>query len=278
MRAERPLDARATPAGSRRPGRGFKPLGEIPASLYTTYAAAGFLGLVAVWSLLTSTRAVDPLFLPSPAEILRRGWELFRDMGFGADVAATVLRVFLGFAAASAVALPLGILMGVYRPIEALVEPLVSFARYMPASAFIPLLILWVGVGEAEKVAVIFLGSVFSLVLMVAVHIRQAQRELVEAAYTLGASDAFVVRHVILPNAWPAIYDTLRLVLGWAWTYIIVAELVAADSGIGHVILQSQRMLNTGNIIFGILVIGVIGLVSDLVMKAAGRALFAWRG
>lgn len=278
MREERSLEMRSTPAGRRRPGRAFKPLGEIPAPAYTAFAAAGFLGLVAVWSLLTYTRMVDPLFLPAPVDILRRGLELFRDMGFGADVLATVLRVFAGFAAACVVALPLGILTGVYRPIEALVEPLVSFARYMPASAFIPLLILWVGVGEAEKVAVIFLGSVFSLVLMVAVHVRQAQRELVEAAYTLGASDAFVVRHVILPNAWPAIYDTLRLVLGWAWTYIIVAELVAAESGIGHVILQSQRMLDTGNIIFGILVIGVIGLVSDLVMKAIGRALFAWRG
>lgn len=255
----------------------FEPLGSFPPFLYVVIAAGGIAAFLAVWSLLTYTGFVDPLFLPTPTDILNNGIRLFTQFNFADDILATVYRVLLGFLIAAAVAVPTGILMGVFRPIEAFLEPLVSFARYLPASAFIPLLILWIGIGNTEKIAVIFLGSVFSIVLMVAVHVHHTRRELLEAAYTLGAKNWFVLRHVIVPSALPDIYDTLRLVLGWAWTYIIVAELVAADSGIGFVILQSQRMLRTGDIIFGIVVIGVIGLITDLLMKWLGNALFRWR-
>nr|WP_276718081.1 ABC transporter permease [Kyrpidia tusciae] len=255
----------------------FKPFQPISPTWYLALALCGFVGFLGIWSLVTYTGSIDKLFLPTPTDILQNGIRMFAEFNFLNDIFATVWRVLLGFALAAVVAVPLGILMGVYRPIEAILEPLVSFARYMPASAFIPLLILWVGIGDAEKVSVIFLGSLFSLILMVAVHVHHVRRELTEAAYTLGAKDGFVVRHVVIPAAFPEIYDTLRLVLGWAWTYVIVAELVAAKSGIGYVILQSQRMLQTADIIFGIVVIGFIGLLSDLLMKGLGFALFRWR-
>jgi len=123
---------------------------------------------------------------------------------------------------------------------------------------------------------VIFIGSFFQIVLMVAVTVGATRRDLVEAAYTLGANARGIVRRVLLPSAAPAIAETLRLVLGWAWTYVIVAELIGASSGIGHMITDSQALLNTGQIIFGIILIGIIGLVSDLGFKRANRALFPW--
>ena len=173
-------------------------------------------------------------------------------------------------------ALPLGVAMGAYKPIEAFFEPFVSFARYLPASAFIPLLILWAGIGEAQKLAVIFIGSFFQLVLMIAVTVGNTRRDLVEAAYTLGVSDRSLIRRVLMPGAAPEIAEMLRMVLGWAWTYVIVAELIGASSGIGHMITDSQALLATDQIIFGIIVIGLIGLVSDFAFKWVNRRLFPW--
>ncbi|MDP3321426.1 MAG: ABC transporter permease subunit, partial [Bosea sp. (in: a-proteobacteria)] len=138
------------------------------------------------------------------------------------------------------------------------------------------LLILWAGIGEAQKLLVIFIGSVFQLILMIAVAVGSIRRDLVDAAYTLGATDTSVVRRVLLPNAAPEIAEIFRLVLGWAWTYVIVAELIGSSSGIGHMITDSQALLNTGQIIFGIIVIGLIGLVSDFLFKAVNQRLFPW--
>lgn len=166
--------------------------------------------------------------------------------------------------------------MGAYRPTEAFFEPFVSFARYLPASAFIPLLILWAGIGELQTLLVIFIGSSFQLVLMVAVVVGNTRRDLVEAAYMLVANDRSLVARVLLPNAAPEIAEILRLVLGWAWTYVIVAELIGASSGIGHMITDSQALLAIGQIIFGIIVIGLIGLGTDFAFKAANRRLFPW--
>jgi len=123
---------------------------------------------------------------------------------------------------------------------------------------------------------VIFIGSFFQIVLMVAVTVGGIRRDLVEAAYTLGASDTGIVRRVLLPGSAPDIAEILRLVLGWAWTYVIVAELIGSSSGVGHMITDSQALLNTGQIVFGIIVIGVIGLISDFLLKYVNQRLFAW--
>ena len=130
--------------------------------------------------------------------------------------------------------------------------------------------------GETQKLMVIFIGSFFQIVLMVAVSVGATRRDLVEAAYTLGASNSGIVRRVLLPASAPDIAETLRLVLGWAWTYVIVAELIGASSGIGHMITDSQSLLATDQIIFGIIVIGLIGLASDLLFKWVNRRLFPW--
>ena len=236
-----------------------------------------FVVFVAAWALATLGGFVSRTFLADPITMLQDGWTLLTRFGFAYDIGMTIWRVVGGFVLAAAVAVPLGILMGAFKPVEAFFEPFVSFARYLPASAFVPLLILWAGIGETQKLLVIFIGSVFQVILMVAVAVGQTRRDLVDAAYTLGSTDRGVVRRVLIPANAPEIAEILRLVLGWAWTYVIVAELIGSSSGIGHMIIDSQALLATGQMIFGIIVIGVIGLISDFLFKALNRSLFPWR-
>jgi NitT/TauT family transport system permease protein len=253
-----------------------KPLAPVDPRTRIVLGVAFFIVFFAVWAAATFGGFVSKTFLADPLTMVRSGWTLLTEHGFLHDIGMTVWRVLGGFLIAAALAVPLGVFMGAYKPVEAFFEPFVSFARYLPASAFIPLLILWAGIGEAQKLAVIFIGSFFQLVLMIAVSVGNTRRDLVEAAYTLGALDRGVVARVLLPSSAPEIAETLRMVLGWAWTYVIVAELIGASSGIGHMITDSQALLATDQIIFGIIVIGLIGLVTDLAFKAANRKLFPW--
>ena len=255
----------------------FQPLEPVGTTARIGLGIAFFVLFVAAWAFATVGGYVTPTFLADPATMAREGWELLAKHGFVRDIGMTIWRVVGGFALAAIIAVPLGIAMGTYKSVEAFFEPFVSFARYLPASAFIPLLILWAGIGEAQKLLVIFIGSVFQLILMVAVSVGNTRRDLVEAAYTLGARDWGIVARVLIPSSAPEIAEILRLVLGWAWTYVIVAELIGSSSGIGHMITDSQALLATGQIIFGIIVIGLIGLASDFLFKGVNQALFPWR-
>lgn len=255
----------------------IRPFQPVSARTRVLLGLSFFVAFVAVWSLATFGGFVSRTFLADPLTMLADGWYLLSRQGFAYDIGMTIWRVVGGFAIAAVLAVPIGILMGAYKPVEALLEPFVSFARYLPASAFVPLLILWAGIGEAQKLLVIFIGSFFQIVLMVAGIVGSTRQDLVEAAYTLGAKDRGIVARVLIPSAAPDIAEVLRLVLGWAWTYVIVAELIGASSGIGYMIINSQALLATGQIIFGIIVIGLIGLVSDFLFKALNRRVFAWR-
>ena len=255
----------------------IRPLESVTSKQRAAYGFAFFILFVALWAWATFGGYVSKTFLANPLTMVQEGWELLAKHGFLFDIGMTIWRVLGGFVLAAIIAVPLGVLMGAYKPIEAFLEPFVSFARYLPASAFIPLLILWAGIGKLQKLLVIFIGSVFQIILMVAVNVGNTRRDLVEAAYTLGASDSGIIRRVLLPSSAPEIAEILRLVLGWAWTYVIVAELIGSSSGIGHMITDSQALLNTGQIIFGIIVIGLIGLVSDFLFKAFNAWLFPWK-
>ncbi len=255
----------------------MRPLEPVSQTSRVVLGIAFFIVFFAAWAIATLGGFIPKIFLADPITMLGDGWTLLTKFGFAGDIAMTVWRVVGGFILAAIVAVPIGVLMGAYKPIEAFFEPFVSFARYLPASAFLPLLILWAGLGETQKLLVIFIGSVFQIILMVATTVGQTRRDLVEAAYTLGAGDGGVVRRVLIPMNAPDIAETLRLVLGWAWTYVIVAELIGSSSGIGHMIIDSQALMATGQMIFGIIVIGLIGLISDFAFKWLNRWLFPWR-
>src|SRR5438034_11463753 len=187
---------------------------------------AFFVLFVMAWSVATFGGFVSKTFLADPITMVKEGYALFAQHGFAKDVGITIWRVVGGFVLATVLAVPLGIAMGAYKPIEAFFEPFVSFARYLPASAFIPLLILWAGIGEMQKLLVIFIGSFFQIVLMVAVTVGATRRDLVEAAYTPGAGARGVVRRVVPPSSAPDIAELLRPVLGWAWPSVIVAGVI----------------------------------------------------
>ncbi|XEQ94904.1 Putative aliphatic sulfonates transport permease protein SsuC [Sporomusa carbonis] len=254
------------------------PKAEIAAPLYFALSALTFVLLAVVWSALTYSDLIPPMFLPPPDKVVKDGVLLFSHFNLVDDIVASVIRVTIGFLLAAVIAVPLGIMMGSLKVCEALVEPLLSFIRYMPASAFIPLFILWLGIGESEKIAVIFFGTFFPLALMIMDVTKNVPHDLIDTAYTLGVSRAGVFRRIILPASMPGIVDTLRIAFGWAWTYLVVAEIVAAGSGLGYMIMQSQRFLKTGNIIVGIIVIGVIGIIIDVVFKWLYARMFPWMG
>jgi NitT/TauT family transport system permease protein len=264
---------------ARRPRRGstlLAPKEPIPRTLALALGFAAFAIVVAVWSILTYGGIVEPLFLPAPGTVAKAAYDMFVHENFASDVWASFRRIGLGFLLAAVLGIPLGIAIGSFRAVQAFFEPIIGAVRYMPASAFIPLLIIWFGIGETEKMAVIWFGVFFPLTLMVADVSANIPKELVNIAYTLGASRWQVFRRVLLPASWPGVVDNMRIGLGWAWTYLIVAELVAASTGIGHVILQSSRFLQTEKIIAGILTIGVLGLLSDAAFRLLYRTLFPY--
>ena len=182
----------------------------------------------------------------------------------------------MGFFYASVLGIVLGIAAGCFKHFEAAIQPLVEFLRYLPVPAFVPLIMVWVGIGESAKISVIFIGTLFQLIPMVADDIRSVNDDYLNAAYTLGARRRTVIFKVLIPGMLPRLFDTLRMMMGWAWTYLVVAELVAANSGLGYKILKAQRYLRTGTIFEGILIIGLLGLILDRLFGAVGKKLFAW--
>jgi NitT/TauT family transport system permease protein len=246
--------------------------------IYLVIATASFGLWFMVWWAVTTLQLVDPLFLPGPGAVLRRFGRWLSDGDLLVDAGISTFRVMAGFFASAVIALPLGLAIGAYRPVRAFFEPLLEFARYLPAVAFVPVVLLWTGIGEGSKITVIWIGTFFQMVIMLSEDVARVPMPQVEAARTLGAANREVVMLVLLRSAMPAMFDTLRITLGWAWTYLVVAELVAANSGLGYAILKAQRFLQTDRIFVGIIVIGLIGLGSDQLLRWAHRRLFPWAG
>lgn len=243
---------------------------------YWGFALTGLITPLLMWAALAAWGGMDPTFLPSPMAVLAKTWTWATETGLLEDMGISVYRVVAGFVLSAVIALPLGLLIGTFRSVQALLEPLTDLIRYMPAVAFIPLVMLWVGIDEGSKIAIIFIGTFFQMVLMVAEDVRRVPAAQVEAAQTMGANRRELLEKVILPSAKPALLDTLRITMGWAWTYLVVAELVAANSGLGYAILRAQRFLQTDTIFAGIIVIGLIGLVTDQLFRWLHRRAFPW--
>jgi NitT/TauT family transport system permease protein len=262
-------------AGSRlAPGLTIR--GWISPASYWTLAGVGLVIPLAVWILLSAFGAVNAVFLPGPLAVVHRVSVWLNDGDLLTDIRTSFFRVVAGWALSALIAMPLGLLIGTFRGIQALLEPLTDFIRYMPAVAFVPLVMLWVGIDESAKVAIIFIGTFFQMVLMVAEDVRRVPMAQIEAAQTMGATRCEVIEKVIIPSAKPALLDTLRITMGWAWTYLVVAELVAANSGLGYAIVKAQRFLQTDKIFAGIILIGAIGLALDQCFRWAHRAAFPW--
>lgn len=250
--------------------------GELARHNVLLLALLGFALPFVAWAVLSTGGWVDHVFLPTPLDVLRRCGDWLLNDDLLSDVGVSVGRVFGGFVFSAALALPLGVMMGTYAPVRAFLEPLTDFSRYLPAVAFIPLILLWVGIDESAKLAVIFVGTFFQMTLSLAQDIARVPNAPIEAAKTMGATDGEVVKYVLLPAARPAMLDTLRTTMGLAWTYLVVAELVAANSGLGYSILKAQRFLQTDKIFTGILLIGLVGLLTDQAFRWLHRRCFPW--
>lgn len=248
----------------------------IPESIFTS---AGFVVpalLVLAWLTVTALGLVKPLFLPSPLSVLEEAWRQISTGILFQDAAVSTYRIVVGWLAATVLAVPIGILMGNFRIFEGALEPLISTARYMPVVALIPLSVLWAGIGDEQKILILFLGTFFQMTLMVMDNVKTIDINLIRAGQTLGFSNAEILWRIILPAAMPGIWDTFRITIGWTWTYLLVAELVAAQSGLGRRIMDAQRYLATDTIIFGTVFIGLLGLVTDLLFKRIGKTMFRW--
>jgi NitT/TauT family transport system permease protein len=234
-----------------------------------------FAIVLGAWLLVTESQLVQPQFLPSPLAVAEAWWGLFQN-DYLSDIGISVGRVWIAFAASAAVAIPLGMLMSSYRAVGAFSEPLIDFVRYLPVPALVPLTLIWLGIGEGSKIALLWIGTFFQLVLLIADDARRVPKEFIETGRTLGAGDWALMKDVLFRAMLPSMVDSLRVTLGWCWTYLLIAEIVASNSGIGYELWTARRYGKSPEVFAGILTIGIIGLASDQLIRAAHRRAFRY--
>jgi len=231
---------------------------------------------VAAWQLATTTGVISPLFLPSPGQIVAQAQDLIASGDLWSSVLISSERVFAGFALAALVAVPLGVVMAVWWPAKAIVDPFVSLLRPLPSITWIPLTILWLGIGEEQKVAIVFLGSWIYMLFYTLASVQRVDPLLVRAARNLGARDFAVMWQVILPAALPGIISGLKVTLAIAWSCVLSAELVAAQSGLGALIWQGKDWGNLPLVLVGMVAISITVLIADAIAERIERMLVPW--
>jgi NitT/TauT family transport system permease protein len=248
----------------------------LPASVEIGLAIGGSLLVLLCWELIARAGLTSPLFLPAPTAVFTALWRMLTTQDLLWHAWVSTLRVWIAFLIAVVMAVPIGILMSSYRVIGAPLEPIIDFIRYLPIPALVPLSIIWFGVGENTKIFLLWLGTFFQLVLLVADGMNRVPHEYVEIARTVGANQYQVLKDVAFRAMLPGLVDNLRITLGWCWTYLILAEIVAADSGLGFVIWSARRYMKTPEVMAGVVVIGIIGLLTDQILRALHRRAFAY--
>ena len=243
---------------------------------YMMISVVTFAVLLLVWSMASHFEMVDPLFLPEPINVLKKLWETACDGSLWTDMGVSIYRISMGFLLATVLGVPIGILCSCFKSVSAVFSPLCQFIRYMPVPAFVPLIMVWVGIEESAKITVIFIGTFFQLVLMVADDALAVPDDLINAGYTLGSNTPKTIFKILIPAMMPRLMETLRMMIGWAWTYLVSAELVAANTGLGYTILKSQRFLKTDAIFANIILIGLLGLITDRIFAFLNKKLFPW--
>ena len=240
------------------------------------------IGVLALWWIATNSGWIKPLFLPSPqavwAQVLEVSRDGFADASLLTHIGWSALRVFGAFLLAVLTAIPVGILMGVNRVARGVFDPLVEFYRPLPPLAYLPLVVIWMGIGEGSKVLLIYLAMFAPLALSARAGVKSVAIEQIHAAYSMGASRGQVLKYVIMPAALPEILTGMRIAIGFGWTTLVAAEMVAATAGLGFMVLTASKFMATDVVIMGILVIGVLALLFDLGMRWLERKLVPWKG
>jgi NitT/TauT family transport system permease protein len=249
---------------------------EIPRGWKVALIVASVLVPLVTWVAVSAGGTVPEQFLPSPEAVWKAGLDMARSGTLLTDTWASLQRILIGFGLAIAVSVPLGLLMGGFRAGQALFEPVVGLLRYLPASAFIPLLTIWLGIGEPSKVMLLFIGTVFFNTLMTADVVRQVPAALVDVSYTLGARRGEVVRKVVVPHALPGMIDCVRVNAAAAWNFVVVAELINSEEGLGYRIARSQRFLASDRIFAILVVIALIGLLIDICLRVLRDRIGRW--
>jgi ABC-type nitrate/sulfonate/bicarbonate transport system permease component len=237
----------------------------------------GLAGLLVLWEALTRTGWVPALFLPSPLGVLAAGWDMLRSGELLTHVATSLGRIVLGFALGALGGVAVGFAVGVFSLAEAIGAPIIAATFPIPKIALLPLLILWLGIGEAPRVAVITLGVFFPMAINTHTGVRHADPLLLRAAVSFGAGRWSLIRKVMLPSALPMIFAGLRLGAGTSLLLLVAAEMIAASSGIGFLILNAQNLMETTTLMVGIVVLSLLGLVSHWLLARLERAAIPWK-
>ena len=238
--------------------------------------------LVGLWTLATLSGWIKPLFLPSPVAVVRKTQFLFTE-GFANSTLwvhtyTSLFRVFSAFALAGLTAIPIGIWMGVNDVVKGVLDPVIEFYRPLPPLAYLPLMIIWLGIGETAKIALIFLAIFAPVCLSTRAGVKSVAREKILAASTLGARPMQIIWHVVIPGALPEILTGIRVGIGFGWTTLVAAEMVAATAGLGFMVLNAKDFLATDVVVSGILVIGLIAYGFDVLMRFLEKWWVPWKG
>jgi taurine transport system permease protein len=240
------------------------------------------VSLLLAWTVVTNAGWIKPLFLPSPQSVGLQFWEYLtgvaNDKPLWQHFVASMGRVFAAFALAVVTAVPVGIAMGMSRVARGIFDPPIEFYRPLPPLSYLPLIIIWFGIDELPKVLLIFLSCFAPLALAARSGMKSASQEQMNAAFSMGATYTQVIRHVILPSALPEILVGMRIAIGFGWTTLVAAEMVAANVGLGQMVLNASNFLRTDIVIMGIVVIGVVAYLFDLLMRWVEKRLVPWKG
>ena len=232
--------------------------------------------LLLTWVIICGAKIIDEKFLPAPWTVIEDIIDSVKGGTLIGDVKISVYRILTGFGLAVLLGVPLGIMCGCFPWFQSCITPLCGFIRYMPVQSFVPIIVLYTGIGEESKITVVFIGTLFQLILMIADDVSSVPNDLINSGYTLGNKQFQTIYRVIIPYVLPRMMRSLRMIIGWAWGFLICAELVASNSGLGYRILSSQRFFKTETIFGSILIIGLLGLITDLIFAFLIKILFPW--
>ncbi|MGR3276888.1 ABC transporter permease [Acaryochloris marina NIES-2412] len=271
----------STPKPNNQPG-GLQPTifwriaEDIPAHLKWTLTVSSIVLPLGLWWGVSNSGLVNPDFLPTPIAVVQALIDLHSKGFLIQDTLMSCFRVGVGFFLAAVVSAPIGVAMGTFTSIRSLLEPIIGIVRYMPAPAFTPLLLIYLGIEEEPKIALIFIGTVFFNVLMIMDSVKFIPKELLETTYTLGGRRHQVLFQVITPYVIPNILDAFRVNMAASWNLVVVAELIAANEGLGKRIELAEKFFRTDNIFACLIVLGLIGFSLDLFFRWLQRAFCPW--